>query len=65
MKLVIFKLDTNQKSHSVRGLCVGMVKMEAFDCPHFMHQTVRVCQCMYVLMGVYTLMHQCLSQSIE
>ena len=31
-------LETHQKLHSVS---LGMVKIEAFDDPHFMHQTVR------------------------
>ena len=34
-------LDTNQNCTLLEGYSLGMVKMEAFDDPHFMHQTVR------------------------
>ena len=39
--------DLKNKFYTVTGqsycYSLGMVKMEAFDDPHFMHQTVRVC----------------------
>ena len=35
-------LDTNQNRTLSEGYSLGMVKMEAFDDSHFMHQAVRV-----------------------
>ena len=33
----------NLYNRKITLLCLGMVKIEAFDDSHFMHQTVRVC----------------------
>ena len=44
---LILKINFYVTGHctpSEEGYGLGMVKMEAFDDPHFMHQTVRVCQ---------------------
>ena len=42
LKIDFYVTGNSSKSHSVCGLCLGMVKMEAFEDSHFMPQAVRV-----------------------
>ena len=41
LKIDFYVTGNSSKSHSVCGLCLGMVKMEAFEDSHFMPQAVR------------------------
>ena len=56
-----FKFYVTGNTLSVGYICLGIVKVEAFDYSNFMHQTVRVCHTDHTLIASFLPWHASLT----